>query len=270
VSSNLFQCARCCIDAAGVVDKLRLTRQCATAWRDGQLVLSETAAPDPIGEPGRPSRPPLVHPSQVKPRKLTSRQGRAAFLHALAHIEFNAINIAWDAVYRFRGMPAEFYADWIRVADEEARHFSLLNTRLTALDQTYGDYPAHDGLWYMARQTAHDVLVRMALVPRVLEARGLDVTPAMIERLHQAGDEESAAVLQRILQDEIGHVEAGTRWYHYVCRQRSLEPVATFGQLLAEYAPGRIRKPFNTAARLLAGFTPEEMAMLEQMVPERQ
>lgn len=269
MTSNLFQCARRCIDAAGVEDKLRLTRRCAQAWRDGCLVLSETATPEPIGEPGRPSRPPLVHPSQVTPRKLTSREGRAAFLHALAHIEFNAINIAWDAVYRFRGMPTEFYADWIRVADEEGRHFSLLNARLTALGQAYGDFPAHDGLWHMARESAHDVLVRMALVPRVLEARGLDVTPAMIERLHQAGDEESAAVLQRILQDEIGHVETGTRWYRYVCLQRGLEPVATFGRLLAEYAPGRIRKPFNTAARQLAGFTLEEMAMLEQVVPER-
>ena len=266
---NLFECAKRCIDAAGVEEKLRLTRRYTQNWREGCIVMTATTAPEAIAEPGRPLRPQLVHPSRVKSRKLSTRPGRASFLHALAHIEFNAINLAWDAVYRFRGMPAEFYADWIRVADEEAHHFALLNQRLEDLGQAYGDFPAHDGLWHMARVTAHDILVRMALVPRVLEARGLDVTPAMIERLHQAGDEESAAVLQRILQDEIGHVETGTRWYHYVCLQRGLEPVATFGRLLAEYAPGRIRKPFNTAARQLAGFTLEEMAMLEQVVPER-
>jgi uncharacterized ferritin-like protein (DUF455 family) len=201
----------------------------------------------------------------VKPRKLATRQGRAAFLHALAHIEFNAINLAWDAVYRFRGMPAEFYADWIRVADEEARHFTLLRLRLTELGQAYGDFPAHDGLWHMARESAHDVLVRMALVPRVLEARGLDVTPSMIVRLHQAGDAESAAVLETILRDEIGHVQAGTRWFHYVCRQRGLDPLAAFRSLLAEYAPGRIRIPFNTDARQQAGFGADEMALLEEL-----
>jgi uncharacterized ferritin-like protein (DUF455 family) len=206
-----------------------------------------------------------VHPSGVKPRKLSTRQGRASFLHALAHIEFNAINLAWDAVYRFRGMPAEFYADWIRVADEEAQHFTLLNRRLTGLGRAYGDFPAHDGLWHMARVTAHDILVRMALVPRVLEARGLDVTPAMIIRLHQAGDAESAAVLETILQDEIGHVQAGTRWFQYNCRQRGLDPLNTFRSLLAEYAPGRIRAPFNASARQQAGFGSEEMALLEEL-----
>lgn len=262
---NLFECARHCIDAAGVDDKLRLTRSYAQTWREGNLVLAATATPDPIAEPGRPAGPPLVHPSLVKPRKLASRQGRAAFLHALTHIEFNAINLAWDAVYRFRGMPAEYYADWIRVADEEARHFILLNMRLTELGQAYGDFPAHDGLWHMARETAHDVLVRMALVPRVLEARGLDVTPAMIMRLHQAGDAESAAVLETILRDEISHVQAGTRWFHYVCRQRALDPLETFRSLLAEYVPGRIRTPFNVAARQQAGFGSDEMALLEDL-----
>jgi uncharacterized ferritin-like protein (DUF455 family) len=201
----------------------------------------------------------------VKPRKLATRQGRAVFLHALAHIEFNAINLAWDAVYRFRGMPVEFYADWIRVADEEAQHFTLLSLRLTELGQAYGDFPAHDGLWHMARVTAHDILVRMALVPRVLEARGLDVTPAMILRLRQVGDAASAAVLETILRDEIGHVEAGTHWFRYVCRQRGLDPLESFRSLLTEYAPGRIRAPFNTSARQQAGFGSDEMAMLEEL-----
>jgi uncharacterized ferritin-like protein (DUF455 family) len=262
---NLFECAKSCIDAAGVEEKLRLTRYCAQNWREGHIVTTATPGPEAISEPGRPARPQLVHPSGVKPRKLSTRQGRASFLHALAHIEFNAINLAWDAVYRFREMPAEFYADWIRVADEEAHHFSLLNQRLEALGQAYGDFPAHDGLWHMARVTAHDILVRMALVPRVLEARGLDVTPAMIMRLQQAGDADSAAILETILRDEIGHVQAGTRWFQYVCRQRGLDPLETFRSLLAEYAPGRIRAPFNEGARQQAGFGSDEMTLLEEL-----
>ncbi|MGB7930791.1 MAG: ferritin-like domain-containing protein [Gammaproteobacteria bacterium] len=269
IKLNLFECARCCIDAAGVEEKLRLTRRCARAWREGHIDSTATAGPDPIAAPGRPVRPVLVHPSRVKPRKLATRQGMASFLHALAHIEFNAINLAWDAVYRFRGMPAEFYTDWIRVADEEAHHFSLLNQRLEDLGQAYGDFPAHDGLWHMARETAHDILVRMALVPRVLEARGLDVTPAMIVRLQQAGDAESAAVLETILHDEIGHVQAGTHWFQYVCRQRDLDPLETFRSLLAEYAPGRIRAPFNTGARQQAGFGSDEMVLLEELARSR-
>jgi uncharacterized ferritin-like protein (DUF455 family) len=151
------------------------------------------------------------------------------------------------------------------VADEEAHHFSLLNQRLEDLGQAYGDFPAHDGLWHMARVTAHDILVRMALVPRVLEARGLDVTPAMIMRLQQAGDADSAAVLETILRDEIGHVQAGTRWFQYACRQRGLDPLETFRSLLAEYAPGRIRAPFNEGARRQAGFGSDEMALLEEL-----
>jgi uncharacterized ferritin-like protein (DUF455 family) len=262
---NLFECAKSCIDAAGVEEKLRLTRCCAQNWCEGHIVMTATAGPEAIAEPGRPARPQLVHPSEVKPRKLSTRQGRASFLHALAHIEFNAINLAWDAVYRFRDMPAAFYADWIHVANEEAHHFSLLNQRLENLGQAYGDFPAHDGLWHMARVTAHDILVRMALVPRVLEARGLDVTPAMIVRLQQAGDVESAAVLETILRDEIGHVQAGTRWFQYVCRQRGLDPLETFRSLLAEYAPGRIRAPFNDSARREAGFGADEMALLEEL-----
>jgi uncharacterized ferritin-like protein (DUF455 family) len=262
---NLFECARRCIAAGDVEAKLRLTRRCADAWREGRLPMMSTTAPEPIGDPGRPARPRLVHPSQLKARKLTTREGKASFLHALAHIEFNAINLAWDAVYRFRSMPAEFYADWIRVAEEEARHFDLLNRRLAEYGHEYGDFPAHDGLWHMARETAHDILVRMALVPRVLEARGLDVTPSMIVRLRQCGDDASAAVLETILRDEIGHVQAGTRWFHHVCRVRGLDPLECFRGLLAGYAPGRIRAPFNRAAREQAGFGPREMALLEKL-----
>jgi uncharacterized ferritin-like protein (DUF455 family) len=206
-----------------------------------------------------------VHHTRLSRRKLGTPAGRAAFLHALAHIEFNAINLAWDAVCRFRGLPERFYLDWSRVAGEEALHFEMLRTRLHELGFAYGDFPAHDGLWEMAEKTAHDVLVRMALVPRVLEARGLDVTPGMITRLEQAGDDSSARILDRILADEIGHVKIGSYWFRHLCRRRALEPVQTFRRLLQEYRLGPVRKPLNTAARRQAGFDTAEIDMLESI-----
>jgi uncharacterized ferritin-like protein (DUF455 family) len=265
---DMFQQASRCLAAADPDDKLLLTRATRAAWLQDALTLDRGVLPEPIGEPGRPSRPELVHPSKVRTRKLGSEAGRAAFLHALAHIEFNAINLGWDAVYRFRDMPAAFYDDWSRVAAEEAEHFALLRARLRKLGHEYGDFPAHDGLWYMARCTAHDALVRMALVPRVLEARGLDVTPDMIRRLAEIGDQATVAILETILRDEIGHVEIGTRWYRYLCELRGLDPLATFRQLLEEYAPGRIRPPLNTAARQRAGFNRGELDLLQHMVTD--
>ena len=265
---NLFELAYNCIMAADPQRKLDLTGDSATRWSAGSCNLEAGPAVQAIAIPGRPARPPLVEPSRLERRKLSSLQGRAAFLHALTHIEFNAINLAWDAVYRFREMPQEFYDDWVRVAHEEAQHFGLLRSRLQQLGYDYGDFPAHDGLWDMALRTAHDVLVRMALVPRVLEARGLDVTPAMRARLQQVQDPDSAAILARILTDEIGHVEIGSRWFRHVCRQRGLEPAATFRTLLLEYLPGRVRSPLNRRARLQAGFDTEELQMLEQLAEE--
>ena len=262
---DLFEQASQCIAAADPDVKLELTRSTHEAWLNRTLSLDRSGTAHTIGEPGRPERPELVHPSQVKQRKLTSETGKAAFLHALAHIEFNAINLGWDAVYRYRDMPQAFYDDWSRVAAEEAGHFALLRGRLGELGHDYGDFPAHDGLWYMARLTAHDCLVRMALVPRVLEARGLDVTPDMIRRLREIGDRMTVEVLETILQDEIGHVEIGTRWYRFLCRQRGLDPVETFFQLLSEYAPGRIRRPLNTVARQRAGFDRDELELLQDM-----
>ena len=263
--ADLFEQAGRCIMASSPDTKLSQTRQTRDAWTAGELVLDRETAAEPITGPGRPARPELVHPSQVKSRKLTSKTGRAAFLHALAHIEFNAINLAWDAVHRFRDLPREYYDDWSRVAAEEAAHFVLLRDRLGELGYEYGDFPAHDGLWHMARQTAHDCLVRMALVPRVLEARGLDVTPAMIERLRQLGDTGTVDVLEVILGDEIGHVGIGSRWYHFLCEQRGVDSLQTFRTLLDEYAPGRIRQPMNTEARQRAGFSPREMQLLNQL-----
>lgn len=219
-------------------------------------------------EPGRPEQPALVDPRNLKKRGLGSLQGRIALLHSLAHIEFNAINLALDAVCRFRGMPVQYVSDWLRVASDEGQHFALLAARLRDLDCVYGELPAHDGLWEMARRTDHDVLVRMALVPRILEARGLDVAPPMIDRLTQLGDTQSAAILQRIYTDEITHVEVGNRWFRHVCTERGLDGTVVFRDLLKGPASAYLRSPFNDAARFAAGFTPEEMTVIRQMEAE--
>lgn len=226
---------------------------------------SAPGTPPEEGPPpaGRPARPALVHPSRVPRRGLGSPEGRAALLHAVAHIEFNAINLALDAALRFRAMPARFHRDWLSVAHDEARHFRLLTERLAGLGTVYGDLPAHNGLWEMAEKTAHDPLVRMALVPRVLEARGLDVTPGMIERLRQAGDERSVKCLEIILEEEVRHVAIGSHWFRYLCDRRGMEPEATFRRLLGEYYADGLRGPFNREARREAGFTESELAGLE-------
>jgi len=235
------------------------------AWHAGEL---SKLALEPVREiaiPGRPPRPELVAPAQLAGRGLGSEQGRAAFIHAIAHIEFNAINLAVDAVYRFRDLPDAFYSDWLKVAEEEAQHFSLLRQRLRECGQQYGDFPAHNGLWEMTVKTAHDPLVRMALVPRVLEARGLDVTPGMIERLRGAGDKRSVEILDIILHDEIGHVLIGSHWYHYFCDLRGLDRDSTFKKLVMEYMNQPLRGPFHTAARLQAGFTRQELEQLTEV-----
>lgn len=234
-----------------------------------QIVESETLnrkwannIPISIPVPGRPEKPELVDPKAVKHRKLTTPEGRAGLVHAVAHIEFNAINLALDAIYRFREMPDQYYRDWLLVAAEESKHFSLLRGRLENLDYHYGDLPAHNGLWEMAVKTEHDVLTRMALVPRVLEARGLDVTPGMIKRLQQVGDAETVNILNIILAEEIGHVTIGSHWYHYCCKNSDLEPDTTFRELLNEYMGGGLRGPLHTEARLQAGFSKKEIEQL--------
>lgn len=224
----------------------------------------DTPAP-PVDQPGRPARPELIDPARVPRRRLGSPAGRAALVHAIAHIEFNAINLALDATCRFRDMPWDYYADWISVAADEARHFGMLTLRLADLGVAYGDFPAHNGLWEMAERTANSCLVRMALVPRVLEARGLDVTPGMITRLRQCGDEETIGVLEIILAEEIAHVAIGTRWFRYCCVLEGKEPATTFFHLLQTCNTGTVRGPFNTPARLSAGFTPLEMDKLEAL-----
>ncbi|WP_374193467.1 ferritin-like domain-containing protein [Trinickia mobilis] len=219
---------------------------------------------EPSGLPGRPERPLLVEPRLLQRRSMQSAEGRAVLLHALAHIEFNAINLALDAVWRFAGMPETFYADWLKVASEEAHHFSLLCARLAEFGHAYGDFPAHDGLWDMCERTRGDVLARMALVPRTLEARGLDASPPIRARLVQAGDEVSAAILDVILHDEIGHVLIGNRWFRHLCERDALDPHQTYVRLAEQYRAPKLRGPFNFDARREAGFDDAELAALAQ------
>ena len=261
--TSLFAAARTCLDAATADDKPARTLQWADAFARGELLIPDDASPpEAIGMPGRPAMPTLVHPRDLPRRGFGSIEGRAAFIHAVAHIEFNAMDLAWDAVYRFRGLPAQFYADWVQVAHDEARHFNFLRARLRELGFDYGDFDAHNGLWEMAEKTAHDGLARMALVPRVLEARGLDVTPGMIVKLRGLGDHATADILGLILREEIAHVAAGSRWYRWHCERAGVEPRTRFRELLREYASGVLHKPFNTEARLEAGFDLEELESL--------
>jgi uncharacterized ferritin-like protein (DUF455 family) len=262
--TSLFDAARGCLDAGAPEDKLARTFAAVAAFHRGELAIPEHApAPEPIRMPGRPPRPRLVHPRELPRRGFGSKEGLAAFIHAVAHIEFNAIDLAWDAAYRFRGLPSQFYADWVGVAHDEARHFAMLRERLQQLGYDYGDFDAHNGLWEMAEKTAHDGLARMALVPRVLEARGLDVTPGMIVKLRSLGDVTTADILKVILREEVAHVAAGSRWYRWYCGRAGVEPRSRFRELLREYAGGVLHGPFNTAARLEAGFDADELQSLQ-------
>ena len=240
--------------ATDPVEKVRLTRAALAApdMTGNQRVLA-------AGTPGRPAQPQLVHPARVPQRGLGTAAGRAALLHAITHIEFNAINIALDALCRFGGMPAAYYRDWMQVAGEEALHFSLLAAHLQSLGHTYGDLSAHNGLWEMADLTQNDVLARMALVPRILEARGLDVTPAIRAKLAHQGDLAAAEILDVILADEVGHVAIGNQWYRWLCEQRGVDPREIFGQLMIKHRAPKIRPPFNRPARLAGGFTVAEL-----------
>ncbi len=266
--TDLHAAARRCLDATDPADKLRLTHATWQALQAGELAIDPQAPPaEPITAPGRPARPQLVNAREVPQRGLGSAEGRAALVHAVAHIEFNAINLAWDAVYRYRGMPEAYYRDWASCANDEARHFALLAARLAELGHGYGDFAAHDGLWAMAERTAHRDTARMALVPRVLEARGLDVTPGMIERLRQLGDMRTVAILEVILREEVAHVAAGTRWYLHCCARDGVEPVETFFALLRDYMGVNLRGPFNRPARLEAGFVAAELDRLAALAP---
>lgn len=234
------------------------------AWLAGEVSLDAvTKLHNDTVTPGRPAKPDLVTPLQVEKRSMRTVEGRAALVHALAHIEFNAINLALDAVWRFADMPRDYYADWLKVAAEEAYHFNLLNGHLQSIGFKYGDFSGHNSLWEMAERTKEDVLARMALVPRTMEARGLDASPPLRNKFAQIGDMEAAAILDIILRDEIGHVAIGNRWFNWLCEDRGLEPIATYEALAQQYRAPVLRKPFNVEARRKAGFTEAELALLQ-------
>lgn len=255
----------CCLDLLCLADpaaKAARTRALfdalPTLTLDAQAEIAE-----PAGLPGRPPLPRLVPHAALARRSAFTREGRGALLHAVAHIEFNAINLALDAVWRFGGLPAGYYRDWLGVAAEEARHFTLLREHLRAsLGHDYGDFEAHDGLWTMVEKTKHDVVARMALVPRTLEARGLDATPPMQARLAKAGDARAVEILDVILRDEVGHVAIGNRWYRWLCERDGLDPLAHYAVLALRHQAPRPRPPFNLDARRRAGFSAEELALL--------
>jgi uncharacterized ferritin-like protein (DUF455 family) len=243
-----------------VTDKAKRVRH--TQATDYLLDVNEQLCDLP-GLPGKPAKPVLVHPSRLKTRAVGTLEGRAGLIHALTHIEANAIGLALDMMWRFPGMPGAFYLDWWQVAQEEALHFDLLQAHLSTLGFNYGDFPAHDGLWDMAERTKSDVLARLALVPRTLEARGLDATPAVRNRLVSVGDMAGAAILDIILHDEIGHVAIGNRWYRYLCAKRSLDPITTYTDFAQRYQAPVLRGPFNLQARRAAGFTDTELDALQ-------
>lgn len=262
--STVQSAAYAALSACEITEKIALTQQAALQIERGELAFTHPLAIVEMSTPGRPSKPELVGARELHARKLGSVEGRAVLLHAVAHIEFNAINLAWDAVYRFPGMPEQYYRDWASVAADEARHFALLAERLQSLGYAYGDFPAHNGLWDMARRTHSDLLTRMALVPRLLEARGLDVTPGMISKLRAVGDLASVQILEVILQEEVRHVAIGSFWFAHACALQNMEVGSTFLQLLRTHAAGMVRGPFNRDARLSAGFSQAEVAALER------
>jgi len=239
---------------ARAVAALRKASDEGTVTIDAGAVIDEPAA-----IPGRPARPELVPPLQVGRRSMGTPEGRAMLVHALAHIEFNAVNLSLDALWRFAGMPPQYYLDWLRVADEEALHFTMLSDHLGTLGYAYGDFPGHDSLWEMVAKTGDDVLARMALVPRTLEARGLDAIPPLRKKIAQAGDLAAALILDRLLIDEVGHVEIGNRWYLELCLERGLEPIATYDDLTLRYKAPVLKGPFNIEGRRAAGFTEAEL-----------
>jgi uncharacterized ferritin-like protein (DUF455 family) len=271
MTSSLYPAVYQALCSSDIDAKPRLASLCHQQWLAGRLPRAADALPlpHPLPAPGRPARPQLVSPFEVPRQGLGSVAGRAGLIHAIAHIEFNAINLALDAVWRFRDMPDAFVEDWLRVAAEEARHFQLLRGRLQQLGFDYGDFVGHNSLWQMAVDTDHDVMVRMALVPRVLEARGLDAVPPIQKKLAALGDSATVAILDRIFEDEIGHVQIGNYWFTTLCDARGIEPLACFRQLLIDYEVDNLRGAYNWEARRAAGFSEFELAMLEDFAVTR-
>ncbi len=256
---NLFESARFCLQETDIEKKVVLSRDVATSTMDDAVALQpikfETL------QVGRPNKPELIHPKDLPKRTIKNDIGKAAMIHSFAHIEFNAINLVWDLICRFQTMPKLFYQQWAKVAFEEANHFSLLSHRLNELGYSYGDFPAHNGLWSIAEDTRHDLLLRLAVVPRILEARGLDVTPDLINRFSEIGDDATVNILSLIYEEEIGHVQIGTEWFRKLCIEQNRNPDDVFKKIFDDYAP-RARNKLNEYARKAAGFSEAEIAYI--------
>jgi len=263
--TDIFALSLQALNCCSAVEKIQKIRSLEQELTKTEFSTTSDLAIEKIPQPGRPVLPIHVHPAEVKRRRLGSVEGRIALVHAIAHIEFNAMNLALDAVYRFRDMPRAYYRDWLRVASEEATHFQLLSQRLEELSSCYGALPAHGGMWAMAVETDYDVMVRMALVPRVLEARGLDVTPPMLDKLNAVNDAATVAILERILAEEVEHVKIGNRWFGALCEQRGLSADDTFKKLLHKHGKAALRGPFNKPARRRAGFSEAELEELDKI-----
>lgn len=252
-----------CLAESKLSEKVAGVTRLYQSWQSNELGLDESAdITCALFIPGRPVKPILVSPLEVGKRSMRTVEGRAGLIHALAHIEFNAINLALDAIWRFANMPRDYYSDWLKVAAEEAYHFTLLNNYLQSIGYQYGDFSGHNSLWEMAERTRSDVLARMALVPRTMEARGLDASPALRNKFAQVGDMKVANILDIILRDEIGHVAIGNTWFNWLCKKNAVEPIATYSALAQQYQAPTLRKPFNMEARRKAGFTEAELALL--------
>ncbi len=262
---NMFKMAYDCLMESDLNIKLKKLQNIQIVCSEERLDFKMTNKIYRVPDAGRPVKPNLVSPKQLPKRKLGSKEGKMALMHSIAHIEFNAINLALDAIYRFQEMPLEYYQDWLRVAGEESYHFQMIREHLFHLGGEYGDMPAHNGLWLTTHETDHDPLIRMALVPRTLEARGLDVTPSMVSKLRAIGDKRGVEILKILLRDEIGHVEVGSRWFRYLCKERGLDPFNTFTEIIKKHFYGSLRGPFNYEARAAAGFSEEEISWLKSI-----
>ncbi len=262
--NNIFDIAEACLHNADIDAKLALTHHAKELLKNEQLDFATNRPVQPIGHVKFPEKPILLEPRYMHKRSLSSRDGVIAFFHAIAHVEFMAIYLAWDILYRFRGLPEQFYQDWLNVADEEAQHFELIRQHLRSMDADYGDLPAHGGLWDHAVETTDHLLARLAMVPRCMEARGLDVTPAIITKFEAKNDRAGAAILNRILTDEVKHVERGSYWFKYICSQERLDPESQFQALIVQYyRGGKPKGPFNRELRKIAGFSDAEINWLE-------
>ena len=263
--NNVFDFAEACLYRTNIDEKVQLTAEAWQLYQQGELQFDSLSVPKGIEYVCFPDKPELLAPRYMARRKLGTPEGVQAFYHALAHIEFIAIYLAWDILYRFRGLPRQFYQDWLRVAHEEALHFKLIRAHLCKLGVDYGDLPAHQGLWEHAQDTGDDLLARLTIIPRCMEARGLDVTPGMIEKIRALKDDAGVKILERILEDEQTHVLIGSEWFYRQCKEQELEPEVTFKELILKYFNNSKPKgPFNTELRLKAGFTANELAWLEE------